>query len=52
MIFVWILPPLEVDQVRKDDFGVEVKVDVVVVISLYGTNPRDEVCVLRKDSLS
>ena len=32
--FVWILPPLEVDPVRKDGVGVEVKVKVdgVVVI--------------------
>ena len=31
--FVWILPPLEVDPVRKDGVGVEDKVDGVVVIS-------------------
>ena len=34
--FVWILPPLEVDPVRKDGVGVEDKVDVVVGIGLRG----------------
>ena len=32
-----ILPPLEVDPVRKDGVGVEVKVDGVVVIGLEKT---------------
>ena len=55
ILFVWILSPLEVDPVRKDDVGVtprEVSVDGVIVISLEetGTNLRDEVCVLREDS--
>ena len=45
--FVWILPPFEVDPVRKDGVGVEVKVDGVVVIGLEetGTSLRIEVCV-------
>ena len=54
ILFVWILLPLEVDSVRKDGVGVEVKVDGVVDISLEddketGTNLRDEVRVLRED---
>ena len=50
--FVRILPLLEVDPVRKDGVGVEVKVDGVVVFSLEetGTNLRDEVRVLQDDS--
>ena len=47
ILFVWILPPLEVDPVRKDGVGVEVKVKVdgVVVIGLEetGTSLRIEV---------
>ena len=35
--FVWILPQLRVDPVRKDGVGVEVKVDGVVVIGLEKT---------------
>ena len=52
ILFVWILPPLEVDSVRKDGVGVEVKVDGVVVIGLEETctNLRSEVRVLREDS--
>ena len=34
---VWVLPPLEVDQVRQDGVGVEVKVDGVVVTGLDET---------------
>ena len=47
-----ILPPLELDPVRKNGVGVEGKVDGVVVISLdeIGTNLRDEVRLLREDS--
>ena len=58
--FIWILPPLEVDPVRKDGVGVEVEVDGVVVIGLEvqsrsrveetGTNLRSEVRVRREDS--
>ena len=31
--FLWILPPLEVDPVRKDGVGIKDKVDGVVVVS-------------------
>ena len=52
--FVWILPPLEVDPVRKDGPGVGIKdkVDGAVAIrfEVTGTNLRDEVRVLRDDS--
>ena len=51
--FVRILPTLEVDPVRKDGVGVEVKVDgVVAAISLEETctNLCDEVRVFREDS--
>ena len=50
--FVWILPPLEVDPVRKDGVGVEVKIDGVVVIGLEetGTSLRIEVRVRQEDS--
>ena len=49
---VWILPPLEVDPIRKDGVGVEVKVDGVVVISFEekGANLREQVRVHREDS--
>ena len=40
--FVWILPPLEVDPVRKDGVGVQVKVDGRVFV-MTCTNLRDEV---------
>ena len=48
MRFVWILPPLMVDPVRKDGIGVEVKIHGVVGISLEETctKLRDEVRVL------
>ena len=50
--FVWIHPPLEIDPVRKDGVGVEVKVDILGGIRLEetGTNLRDKVRVLREDS--
>ena len=52
ILFVWILPPLEVDPVRNDGVGVEVKVDGVVVIGLEdtGTSLRIEVRVRQEDS--
>ena len=48
ILFVWILPPLEVDPVRKDGVGIKVKVDgvvavVVVAFDETSTNLRDEV---------
>ena len=50
--FIWNLPPLEVDPVRKDGVGVEVRVDGVFVICLEetSTNLRSDVRVLREDS--
>ena len=49
---VWILPPLEVDPVRKDRVGIKDKVDGVVVFrfEVTGTILRDEVLVRRKDN--
>ena len=52
ILFVWILPPLEVDSVQKDGVGVVTKVDGVVIRGLdeTGTNLCSEVRVLREDS--
>ena len=50
--FVWILPQIKVDPVRKDGVNVEVKVDGLVVVSLEEicTNLSDEVCAPREYS--
>ena len=48
--FVWILPLLEVDPVRKDDVCVEVKVDGVVVIGLEDASTSLRIEVRLEDS--